>query len=55
MQRALSQAGTSFDATLARVRQAQAHALIAQDLPLSEVSYLLGYADPVIFHRAFVR
>lgn len=55
LQRRLAEEGLSFEATVDDVRQSRAKVYLDLDLPLAEVSYLLGYADPAVFHRAFKR
>ena len=56
LQRRLAAAGTSFAALVDRARRATAeHHLRDRALPIAEVSFLLGFADPSNFHRAFRR
>ncbi len=55
LQRRLAEEGLSFEATVDDVRQSRAKVYLDLDLPLAEVSYLLGYSDPATFHRAFKR
>jgi AraC-like DNA-binding protein len=37
------------------VRRERALAYLAANLPIGEVSYLLGFSEPRAFHRAFRR
>jgi AraC-like DNA-binding protein len=37
------------------VRRERASALLSAGVRIAEVSYLLGYAEPSVFHRAFRR
>jgi AraC-like DNA-binding protein len=56
LQRRLGEDGTSFAAIVDRARQALAQRYIADDkLSLAEVGFLVGFADPSNFHRAFRR
>jgi AraC-like DNA-binding protein len=56
LNRRLADAGTSFGALLTDVRRERA-VLLLQDraLTCSEVAFLLGYAEPATFFRAFRR
>ena len=49
----LARQGMSFRSLLKSVRQEQAHLLIAQGVPLSQVALKLGYSDQPAFTRAF--
>lgn len=54
LQRRLAQEDTSFQILLAATREALArHYLRSSQLPISEISFLLGYEDPNSFFRAF--
>jgi AraC-like DNA-binding protein len=54
LQRRLAGEGTSFQAVLAGTREALARHYLAHDgLTTAEVSFLLGYAEPSSFYRAF--
>ena len=56
MHRHLAEAGTSFRKIRDEVlRQRAEELLLERRVPLGEVSYLLGYAEPSNFHRAFRR
>lgn len=56
LQRKLQAEGTTFNDLLERVRQQLARDYLPQSqLALSEISYLLGYADQANFNRAFKR
>ncbi len=55
LQRRLAELNQVFEALLDGVRQARAKAYLEMQLPLLEVSYLLGYADSAAFFRAFRR
>lgn len=47
--------GCPVGAYLQKLRMAEAGRLLAEsNLPIKEISALLGYGDPVAFHRAFV-
>ena len=54
LQRLLKEEGQTFNNILNRVRRelAQRH-LQSNRLSISEISYLLGFAEPSIFHRSF--
>jgi AraC-like DNA-binding protein len=55
-QRKLSQSGTSYTDVLSRVRHEMAcYYLKAPKYPIIEIAYLLGFADPSNFSRAFKR
>ncbi|WP_210093285.1 AraC family transcriptional regulator [Ruegeria sp. HKCCSP346] len=54
LQRRLQQEGTSFKALVNSTRSELAKTYLRNtELPLSEISFLLGYADPSSFNRAF--
>ncbi|MEO1056502.1 MAG: helix-turn-helix transcriptional regulator, partial [Actinomycetota bacterium] len=54
LQRRLAEEGTSFQAVLASTREALArHYLSNEAISTTEISFLLGYADPSSFYRAF--
>jgi AraC-like DNA-binding protein len=56
LQRELRQAGTTFAAVLAELRQGMARPLLRDgQLAVAEVAFLLGYQDPRAFQRAFRR
>ena len=56
MHRRLVEAGTSFRAVRDEMLRQRAEELLRQGrVPIGEVSYLLGYAEPSNFHRAFRR
>ena len=56
LQRRLRRAGTSFASLVDRFRREMAPALLRDGrLAVSEVAFLLGYADPSSFQRAFRR
>lgn len=56
LQRHLSEEGSSYEQVLAETRHALAmQHLQAQDCSISEVAYLLGFADSSSFSRAFKR
>ncbi|MCQ4311608.1 AraC family transcriptional regulator [Stutzerimonas sp. VN223-3] len=56
LQRRLGEEGTSFQQLLDDTRRALAEQYLAQpDLALLEIAYLLGFADPSNFFRAFRR
>ncbi len=54
LQRRLGDEGTSFQTVLATTREALArHYLTDETISTGEISFLLGYADPSSFYRAF--
>jgi AraC-like DNA-binding protein len=54
LQRRLREEGTTFQAELARTREALArHYLTSSSVTSGEISFLLGYEDPNSFYRAF--
>jgi AraC-like DNA-binding protein len=55
LQRRLSDEGTSLQAELDEVRRQQALYFLEGGTAIAELSWLLGYADPSAFHRAFKR
>ena len=56
MQRRLQEEGTSYQQLLDDTRRELAEQYLGQvDLTLLEVAYLLGFADPSNFFRAFRR
>ena len=56
MHRHLDDAGTSFRNIRDELLRQRAEALLLERrVPIGEVSYLLGYAEPSNFHRAFRR
>ncbi|MDC0740431.1 AraC family transcriptional regulator [Polyangium mundeleinium] len=55
LQRRLRAEGTSFEDLVDGVRRARAMAYLDARVSLAEVAYLLGYAEPSVFHRAFKR
>jgi AraC-like DNA-binding protein len=55
MQRKLQAEGTSFAELIDALRQEMAAAYLAQNVPVAEVAWLLGYADPSAFHHAYKR
>ena len=55
LQRRLTSEGTTLAAILDEARRARATVYLEMDLPTAEVSYLLGYAEPPVFYRAFKR
>jgi AraC-like DNA-binding protein len=56
LQRRLRREGTSHQQILDEVRRRVAAELMERsDMAICEVAYLLGYADPSAFHRAFKR
>ncbi len=55
LQRRLSDEGTSVHAELDEVRRQQALYFLETGAAIAELSWLLGYAEPSAFHRAFKR
>ncbi|HVY31991.1 MAG TPA: AraC family transcriptional regulator [Polyangiaceae bacterium] len=55
LQRRLSDEGTSLQAELDEVRRQQALYFLEGGTAIAELSWLLGYAEPSAFHRAFKR
>ncbi|HTO08407.1 MAG TPA: AraC family transcriptional regulator [Myxococcota bacterium] len=55
LQRRLQAEGTSVAALLDDLRRSRAQAYLELGLPAAEVSYLVGFAEPSVFFRAFKR
>jgi AraC-like DNA-binding protein len=56
LQRHLQELGYSYNTLADEVRAATAHMYLEQpDIAIAEIAYLLGFADPSTFHRAFKR
>ena len=56
LQRHLQELGYSYNALADEVRAATARMYLEQpDIAIAEIAYLLGFADPSTFHRAFKR
>lgn len=55
LQRRLHDEGTSLRELVDETRRARALPLLESGRPIAEIAYLLGYADPSAFHRAFRR
>jgi AraC-like DNA-binding protein len=55
LQRRLSEEGTSLHAELDEVRRQQALYFLETGVAIAELSWLLGYSEPSVFHRAFKR
>lgn len=55
LQRRLRAEGTSFEDLLDAVRRARAMVYLDAHVSIGEAAYLLGYAEPSVFHRAFKR
>jgi AraC-like DNA-binding protein len=55
LQRHLAGEGTTLAAVLDELRRERATVYLDMDLPAAEVSYLLGFAEPPVFYRAFKR
>jgi len=56
LQRRLKDEGTTFQDLLEEVRKGLALSLLGQKkLAVNEIAYLLGYAEPSVFRRAFKR
>jgi AraC-like DNA-binding protein len=55
LQRRLSDEGTSLQAELEEVRRQQALYFLEAGVAIAELSWLLGYSDASVFHRAFKR
>jgi AraC-like DNA-binding protein len=55
LQRRLKDEGTSFQETRDAVRQELADAYLGQGMSFAEISFLLGFAEPSAFFRAFKR
>lgn len=55
LQRRLHAEGTSFEGLVEAVRRARAMVFLDARMSIAETAYLLGYAEPSVFHRAFKR
>jgi AraC-like DNA-binding protein len=56
LQRQLAAEGASYQQLVDATRRDAAERYLANtSLPIAEVAYLLGYAEPAVFHRAFKR
>jgi AraC-like DNA-binding protein len=55
LQRRLAAEGQSYAALLEGVRRELSTAYLRRSYSIAEVSFLLGYSDPSVFHRAFKR
>ncbi|XXF76348.1 AraC family transcriptional regulator [Myxococcaceae bacterium GXIMD 01537] len=55
LQRKLSEEGQSYAALLEALRRERAADFLSRRTSIAEVSFLLGYSDPSVFHRAFKR
>ncbi|HTO55628.1 MAG TPA: AraC family transcriptional regulator [Myxococcota bacterium] len=55
LQRRLAEQGTSVAKLLDGLRRSRAEAYLELGLPPAEVSYLVGFAEPSVFFRAFKR
>ncbi|WP_228559925.1 MULTISPECIES: helix-turn-helix domain-containing protein [unclassified Myxococcus] len=55
LQRRLAGEGQSYAAIVEALRRELSESYLQRRMSISEVSFLLGYADPVAFHRAFKR
>lgn len=55
MQRRLRTDGTSFGELIDALRREMATKYLDERVPVSEISWLLGYAEPSAFHHAFKR
>jgi AraC-like DNA-binding protein len=55
LQRRLSEEGTSLQHELDEVRRQQALYFLESGVAIAELSWLLGYSEPSVFHRAFRR
>lgn len=55
LQRRLQAEGIRFEALVDAERRARAMVLLDARMSIAEVAYLLGYAEPSVFHRAFKR
>jgi AraC-like DNA-binding protein len=53
LQRRLAAEGTSLRALARETRRARAIQMLEDHVPIAEVAYVLGYAEPSAFHRAF--
>ncbi|MDY7225006.1 AraC family transcriptional regulator [Hyalangium rubrum] len=55
LQRRLAEEGQSYAAILEELRRERASDFLQRRVSIAEVSFLLGYSDPSVFHRAFKR
>ncbi len=55
LQRRLREEGTSLQGELDEVRRQQALYFLSAGVAIAELSWLLGYSEPSVFHRAFRR
>ena len=55
LQRRLQAEGTSFGELVEALRRELAEAYLAQDIPIQEIAWQLGYTSPSAFHHAFKR
>jgi AraC-like DNA-binding protein len=55
LQRKLQAEATSFGELIEALRRELADAYLAQDVPIQEVAWQLGYKTPSAFHHAFKR
>ena len=55
MQRKLQAEGTSFAELIDALRREMAAAYLEKRVPVAEIAWLLGYAEPSAFHHAFKR
>lgn len=55
LQRHLAAEGTSYAQILEELRRERAADFLQRRVSIAEVSFLLGYSDPSVFHRAFKR
>ena len=55
LQRRLQAEGTSFAEVIDALRSELAREYLSRELPVQEIAWLLGYAEPSAFHHAFKR
>jgi len=55
LQRRLAEEGLSYAVLLEELRRERAADFLQRRVSIAEVSFLLGYSDPSVFHRAFKR
>lgn len=55
LQRRLAEEGQSYAGIVESLRRELAEAYLRRRMSIAEVSFLLGYAEPAAFHRAFKR
>ncbi|MBN1210112.1 MAG: AraC family transcriptional regulator ligand-binding domain-containing protein [Myxococcaceae bacterium] len=55
LQRRLAAEGKSYASLLEELRRERASSFLQRRVSIAEVSFLLGYSDPSVFHRAFKR